>query len=144
MYTFHVKRFTSDTQKIGLLGEDIACRYLANKGLSIRERNYTRRWGEIDIIAVDKGNKIHFIEVKSSFIYRDSVSRERYHSFSHETGIKPEDNMHPKKMERFMRTVETYLSERGYEGEWSMDLVTVRIEKTSRRAYVQFLEDVIS
>ena len=47
-----MKNFTSDSQKIGQLGEDIACKFLMKHEFSILERNYTKKWGEIDIIAI--------------------------------------------------------------------------------------------
>ena len=49
---------------LGNLGEDIACKFILNKGYEIVERNFYCRQGEIDIIAKDK-NEIVFIEVKS-------------------------------------------------------------------------------
>jgi len=48
----------------GKEGEDIACKYLIEKGYLVIERNYRGKNGEIDIIARD-GNVIVFIEVKS-------------------------------------------------------------------------------
>ena len=41
------------TQKteLGKLGEDLACRYLVDKGYRIIERNYRKPWGELDVIA---------------------------------------------------------------------------------------------
>ena len=59
-----MKNFTSNSQKIGQLGEDIACKFLMKHGFSILERNYTKKWGEIDVIA-EKGKKLYFVEVKS-------------------------------------------------------------------------------
>lgn len=38
-------------QSIGSWGEDTACRYLERKGYAIIERNFRRKWGEIDIVA---------------------------------------------------------------------------------------------
>lgn len=48
----------------GKIGEDLAIKYLKNKGYKIIERNFQCRQGEIDIIAKDK-NEIVIIEVKT-------------------------------------------------------------------------------
>ena len=45
-------------------GEQLACRYLKNRGFDVFEKNYKTRYGEIDIIAVHK-DVLCFIEVKS-------------------------------------------------------------------------------
>ena len=53
----------------GKKGEDIATSFLLKNGYQIIERNYKKRYGEIDIIAVDTSNKkepvLVFIEVKT-------------------------------------------------------------------------------
>ena len=38
-------------QKVGNLGENLACRFLAERGFKIVERNYRKKWGELDIVA---------------------------------------------------------------------------------------------
>lgn len=132
-----MKKFSSQSQKVGLLGEDIACRYLSDKGFTIVERNYTKKWGEIDIVVCEKSGKLRFIEVKS-------VSRENIDDISRETSqIRPEENMHPKKMERMARTIETYLAERDVRGDWQVDLVTVFIDEVGKRAKVKMWEDIV-
>ena len=50
--------------EIGRLGEEAVCKYLADRGYSIAERNYRIKGGEIDIIA-ENGDYIAFVEVKS-------------------------------------------------------------------------------
>lgn len=50
--------------EIGKLGEEAVCRYLIEKGYSIRARNYRIKGGEIDIIA-DNGSYLAFVEVKT-------------------------------------------------------------------------------
>lgn len=51
---------------IGKEGEDIAVKYLTEKGFEIIERNYHYSHGEIDIIANDK-QQLVFVEVKTRF-----------------------------------------------------------------------------
>ena len=50
-------------REVGGRQEEKACRYLTDAGLSILERNWRVRIGEIDIIAKE-GETICFIEVK--------------------------------------------------------------------------------
>mgnify|MGYP001120136057 CR=1 FL=1 len=53
-----------DSKAVGELGENIAARYLTNSGYAILEKNYTCKFGEIDIIA-KKGTVLAFVEVKT-------------------------------------------------------------------------------
>lgn len=55
MYSRHVT---------GKTGEDKATQYLIDHSYTIVERNWSTRWGEIDIIA-QKGDIIYFFEVKT-------------------------------------------------------------------------------
>lgn len=50
-------------RKVGGKAEDLACNYLISKNFKILERNFFSRYGEIDIIALDKETTV-FIEVK--------------------------------------------------------------------------------
>ena len=51
-------------RKFGNWGEDAAVRYLERQGYEILERNFSCRWGELDIIARRRGI-LAFVEVKS-------------------------------------------------------------------------------
>ncbi len=132
----------TEKQRIGRLGEDIAGRYLENKGFVIVGINYRKKYGEIDIIA-QKGKITHFIEVKS-------VSCENLDEFGAKvtcvTGeYRPEDNIHPQKLKRLARTIQAYLLEKFPKGEpeWVFDAVTVRIDVKTRKARVEMLENLI-
>jgi putative endonuclease len=50
-------------REIGVEGEDMAVKTLKKKGYKIIEKNYRSKFGEIDIVAEEKGY-IVFIEVK--------------------------------------------------------------------------------
>jgi len=57
------------SQDIGNDAEDLACAYLQERGLRLRERNYRTRLGELDLICED-GDTLVFVEVR----YRNSRS----------------------------------------------------------------------
>jgi len=131
------KIFTSKTQKIGQIGENIAIKFLMKHNFLILNRNYTKKWGEIDIVA-EKDNKIYFIEVKS-------VSRETLDDFDKKNQYKPEDNMHPWKLKRLSRTIQTYLLNKkiGEEKEWQVDLLVVYICQKKQKAKIKLVSNII-
>ena len=53
-----------ENQILGNKGENLACKYLEEKGYKILIRNFRCKCGEIDIIAQDK-DEIVFVEVKT-------------------------------------------------------------------------------
>ncbi|KND48567.1 MAG: putative endonuclease [Parcubacteria bacterium C7867-005] len=127
----------TEKRKTGDLGENIACSFLEKKGFKIIERNYLRKWGEIDIIA-QKGRVFRFIEVKS-------VSCATLQNVTPETmgAYRPEENVHPQKLKRLSRVIQTYLLEKGVDSDWQLDIVTVKIQMESRVARVEILENII-
>ncbi len=58
------KGYFMNKRNKGALGEEIACRYLINKGCTIVDRNFRGSKGEIDIIFKD-GDFLVFAEVKA-------------------------------------------------------------------------------
>jgi putative endonuclease len=130
-----MKNFTSNTQKIGELGEGVACKYISEKGFSILERNYTRKWGEIDIIA-ERNNVLYFIEVKSK-----SVSSL---DFMIEKDGRPEENIHLWKIKRLRSVIETYIiSKRLGDIDWQFDVLIVYLDLEKRNARVKRIENII-
>ena len=49
---------------LGQIGEEIAAKYLKSQGLRIIERNFSKRYTELDIVAYDH-NTLVFVEVKT-------------------------------------------------------------------------------
>ena len=124
--------------EIGKLGEDLAVKWLTDKGYSIVRRNYLKKYGEIDIVARET-DKIHFVEVKSvSYETKadmdDAVSRGTW---------RPEENVHFAKQQRLGRVIEVWLSENNYKGEWQIDILSVRIVPRERIARFYLLDNVI-
>ncbi len=136
----------TEKRKTGDIGENIACRFLVKHGLEVVERNYSKKWGEIDIIA-RKGQKLHFVEVKT--VTRENLKYNLEH-VPHETDTyRPEDNLHPWKLKRLSRVIQTYLlgyrgnSAVSYETDWQFDVITVYLDLKNMQTKVNYLEDII-
>lgn len=149
----------SPKRQLGDVGEGVACKYLESKGCRIVERNYLRKWGEIDIIA-KKGDLLIFVEVKSvSSRAEERVSHENIGSNGspHEiggaaisqgsrvTGYRPEENVHPAKLKRLHRAIQTYfLDHKISENQpWRLDIACVYLDFSTRKAKVEVIENVI-
>lgn len=167
---FHVKRSKkakrtvtkkeTNKQKVGRIGEDVACKFLTKHGFKIIERNYLKKWGEIDIIA-EKSGILHFVEVKTVSVSfsknclprSDSpsgesatgVSRENIWDISRETDeYRPEENIHSWKVKRLSRVIQTYLLEKKREDkEWQFDMLAVFLDLQNKEAKIRFSENII-
>ncbi|MES2953295.1 MAG: YraN family protein [Patescibacteria group bacterium] len=129
-----------DHLRIGQMGEELVCLYLRRRGYRIIERNYLRKWGEIDIVAEKEGT-VHFVEVKS--VSRETLPTEEMLRRG-EGGYNPAENMHRSKLERQRRVIETYLLDRfrDQEPSWQVDLASVYLSLSLRKAKVDLLEDI--
>lgn len=87
-----IRQFTSKTQKMGERGEDAAAAFLMKHGFRVIERNVANKFGEIDIVA-QKDKIVCFFEVKTG---------------KQGSAINPAENLHPRKMRKFLRSVEYY------------------------------------
>lgn len=119
---------------IGRLGEEAVANHLIRKGFTLREKNYRRKWGEIDLV-LEKQGTIHFVEVKT-------VSASVGTAPSMSDVWLPEENVHPFKLRKLSRAIETWLLEHRYEGEWQLDVAAVYLDVAARRAQVRFMENV--
>ena len=123
----------SPRRKLGDIGEGVACKYLVKQGYTIIDRNYWRPWGEIDIV-VKKGDRVDFIEVKSISCENRKPLR-----------VRPEENMHPAKLRKLQRAVQTYLLDHKVpeETEWQISLACVFLNFDTKVARVEMLENIV-
>lgn len=123
-------------KEVGRIGEEVASRFLERKGFTIVERNYRKPWGEIDIIA-EKEGVIRFIEVKA-------ISRENNSRGSRETSAYiPEEQIHPAKLKKVVRTAELYMVSRGGDQEFQIDAVGVFLDMKHRTARCRLFEQIL-
>jgi len=118
----------------GNIGEDVACLFLKNRGFEIIARNYWKKWGELDVVAL-KDSLLHFFEVKS-------VTAHAERSFD---AHRPEDNVHGLKVRHIRKMVETYISDRGWgpDVEFHFHVLCVFMDMTARRARVKWIKDIV-
>lgn len=116
-------------RKLGDLAEKIALNYLQKQGYQILQKNYQRKWGEIDIVT-QLNKTIVFIEVKSQ-----SRGKE----------IRPEENVTFFKQKRLIRAAQTYLLEKKISSEipWQIDLIALELNFKTRKANLRHLKNVV-
>lgn len=129
---------SSKTRKeVGALGEDVACEYLRRHGFSIRDRNFVRKTGELDVIA-EKEDTLHFVEVKTvlaeDFPLAECKGEDRYD---------PSLNLHEAKVRKVARTGEWYVLEKKWEGEWQVDGCLVWLRRRDGVARVNYLPQIV-
>lgn len=121
----------SNTKKIGRLGEEIAKRYLIQKGYAILDMNFRCKIGEIDIIA-EKNKVLIFCEVKANFA-------------SYSSAFRPEVRVNPRKAAKLRRLAEIYIKMRNLSPNqgFQIDVLGVEIKKESKTARVSHTENAI-
>ena len=126
-----VNKPKANNRIIGNNGEEIACTYLEKLGYLIQDRNYNKKWGELDIVAV-KDNILHFFEVKSMRTVGNSIYR-------------PEENVHNLKQKRLRRTIQTYLNEHkaGIEPVFKFHVIIVKMNIATGESDIEMLENII-
>jgi putative endonuclease len=125
----------SKTSQTGAEGERIAAHFLEGKGYVVLEMNYRKPWGEIDIIA-EKDRVVHFIEVKAVSGDLESLSREN-------NSYRPEEQIHPAKLKKVMRTAQLYMAYKDDDREYQIDAVGVIMDPSTRKARCRLFEQIL-
>jgi len=120
------------------MGEQIAANYLKRKDFEILNRNYLKKWGEIDIVARETSGVVHFIEVKTvSYETKDALQR----AVSCETW-RPEEQVHARKLHQIHKAIESWLMEYEYEGDWQLGVIAIRMVSREKYATVKYIDNV--
>lgn len=129
--------------EIGTFGEQYIAKILESRGFRVLEMNYRKKCGEIDVI-VKKDEIIRFVEVKTvtreTSEYNRSMGRQQSGRSLTDT-YRPEDNVHYDKLRRIARTIELYLLEKRWKGEWLFDCASVYITPEKKVLKVEYLQD---
>lgn len=110
----------------GERAESLAARFLESQGFSILSRNYRTRFGEIDIVAEDKGQTV-FVEVRS---------------LGPRAGHDPEDTIGRAKQQRLCRAALAYLQKKGLQDRPArFDVVAIREGEPARGTRLRHLRN---
>ena len=115
----------TDKMKIGRAGENLAARFMAEKGWEIVHRNFRYGKAEVDLI-VRKDDWLLFIEVKTR---------------SSDDFGEPEDFVDDKKIFQIYYAAEEYIFTRDWEGHVRFDVISVKL---GNPPVVEHFEDAIS
>lgn len=114
-----------EKRELGRKGEDIAARYLEQKGYRVAYRNFRAGMGEVDIIAWSPEGCLVFVEVKTR-------SADGFGG--------PEEAVNRKKQSQIARTAGAFMETIGYEGEIRFDIVSVLLSEGHLKA-IRHAED---
>jgi putative endonuclease len=110
---FKKKSEINDKKSAGDFGENTACKYIKKNGYKLLEKNFRTKFGEIDLIGIDK-DTICFIEVKAR-------SSSDYGS--------PQEFVTKRKQERLWKTASIYIDKNTPELEnYRFDVISVDLE----------------
>lgn len=167
---FHIEPNSPQHLKVGKIGENIACEYLKNKGYKIIERNFRRKWGEIDIVCFKKCNNGSIWNKIStnvlSVLQRTNNNKENLRAdlnnvpqgtsnnklvfievktLKEGSGLNPEDNLTYSKQKKLIRTCELYVSNnhKYSDMDWQIDAVLINLYSDLKKAKIRHIESAI-
>jgi len=118
-------------RKIGDIGEDIFVKHIVKQKYRVFDRNFLKKFGEIDVVA-EKDGVLHFFEVKTVKQNENSG------------GCDPEDNVHVWKRRRLARVIESYFAEKNVPETtpWQVDVGAVFLDFMGKKHTIRITEDI--
>jgi len=92
----------------GKSSEDLACEFLLKNGCEILARNFSSKFGEIDVIA-KKDGVLRFVEIKAT-----------------QGEYEAEYRLTPAKFIKILKTIDFYLLQNGANADFQVDLITIK------------------
>ncbi len=100
--------------EVGAWGEAIAARHLAERGYTLRDRNWRAGHGELDIV-VERAGVIVFVEVRTR----------RSDLFG-----SAEESLTPHKRAKLIETAQRYLDAHNLsEAQWQIDVIAIELDE---------------
>lgn len=117
-----------EKKEIGTAGEAIAKRFVQAKGYRIRHANFRTPFGELDIVATDRGSVV-FIEVRSRL--------------SSSLGP-PILSIDWRKQMHLIKNSLFYLKRYGLtEKNWRIDVISIKLDRDRKPEFIEHLENAV-
>ena len=140
-----------NTKDLGNLAENIATRYLQEKGYEILDKNYEMPFGEIDIIAKGDSNDDPSTALRTSANKNDDASdgiiifvEVKANKKDYGPEFDPETRVDPRKYEKLVKTAMYYIDREldGADIEWQIDIISVVFDKENKKAKLKHFKNV--
>ncbi len=117
------------TSEFGNWAEYYVAQYLKSKGYVILDKNYRKKWGEIDIVAEKKGILI-FVEVKAN---KNNIP-----------GFEAENRVSREKLRRMNRAIQSYLFNKKLRSDqdWQIDVISLNLERDRGLARIRHFKNI--
>jgi len=108
------------------LGEDLARKYLQNKGYRVIEQNYQTRYAEIDLIARHKGILV-FVEVRTK-------TDERFG--------RPEETINRNKINKLIKNAQGYMLRKRYDQRYRIDAICIVLDDNRKPTRIDHYKNI--
>jgi len=124
----------SQHNEVGKIGEDLARKFLEEKGYKILEQNYRTRFAEIDLVAEKsegflEKSKLIFIEVRTKV---------------GENFGTPEDTINKKKLFKVLQNAKSYTGFKNWQGACRIDAVCIVLNRDMSVSRLTHHENIIA
>lgn len=117
------------TREQGNFGENLAVKYLLKNNYQILAKNYKKKTGEIDVVALDEKGVVIFFEVKA----RES-----------EKFGEPEEAVTLAKQQKIIRTAQWFLKEHKLENQkFRIDVLAIKLDNMRKMAKIRHIFNAI-
>ncbi len=122
-----------DLKGLGKIGEDLAEKFLKNKGYKILERNWKSFHKEIDIIA-KKSGVISFVEVKTLSKAGDCPNQKL-----------AEENVGPQKRKNLISASKSYIFSKKInpDAPWQIDVISIEVDQKTGEKELRHFENSV-
>ena len=116
-------------RRLGAAGEQCAADYLSARGYTVIERNYRRKWGEADILALAPDGAHVIVEVRSR-------SNPRYI-------VEAAQSVGPRKQRQLRRLAHGLIAEQDAEIDIRIDVIVVTTDRRGRLVVAAHIQDAV-